>query len=895
MTHRLLCQVGTAVLFILAAGAFQSAAGMEPATEERVGRSESGRVVLPVPQTLTPHGRQIELPGMRPQAIALSPDGRLLVTSGKTNQLIVLEPATGETRQRVALPAGKLAAAVAAVSPQLLDAAAKAQLSYTGLVFSPDGRRIYLSNVEGDVKVFGVDDKQQISGLGTIALPPADAPKRKAEIPAGLAVSADGKRLYVVANLSNGLLEMDAESGRLLRRFEVGVAPYDVVLAAGNAFVSNWGGRRPTAGDLIAPAGRGMVVRVDPVRHIASEGSVTVIDLGTGSQTEIVTQLHASALALSPDGKFVVCANSGSDNLSVISTEQLRIIETIWAKPSPNELLGATPNALAFAPDGRTLYVANGTQNAVAVIDFLPGQRKSKLRGLIPVGWFPGALAMDAQRRQLCVANIKGMQPEPMPATRGPVTGLPAYNSRNFHGSLSLVPLPSNDLPALSQTVWNNLRRDRIEASLQSPRPNQPARAVPERIGEPSLIRHVVYIIKENRTYDQVLGDMGQGRGDPKLCIFGQSITPNQHKLASEFVLLDNTYCAGILSADGHNWSTSAFANEYLERSFANFPRSYPDGMGDKETDALAWSSAGFLWDRAFSQRVTVRNYGEFTGPAVRWKTDKPGKPEFLDCFAAWQGKRNDVVFESVPSIPSLNPVTPTSYVGWSMEVPDQYRADFVLRELRQYEARGEYPQLVFICLPNDHTSGTKPRCPTPAAMVADNDLAVGRLVEGYSRSRFWKDMAIFIIEDDPQDGWDHISGYRTTAYLASPYVRRGAVVSTHYSTVSLLRTMEQILGLRPMNQFDAAARPMFECFTDQPDTTPFAAVAANIALDSMNPEAHSLTNPQLRADALASSAMDFTQVDRAPEDALNRILWRAMRGPRDPYPAWAVRDDDDD
>lgn len=864
-----------------------------PAVGPMVGHHEPDGVVLPVPQTLTPLGRQVELPGMRPQTLALSPDGRLLVVSGKTNEIVVLDPGTGEPRQCVRLPVGQLGASLP-VSPQLLDAAAKAQASYAGLVFSGDGRRIYLSNVEGDIKVFQVDPQGTVSGLGSFGLPMSDAPKRKAEIPAGLALSADGRRLYVVANLSNALLELDSESGRLLRRFDVGVAPFDVRLSGGKAYVSNWGGRRPGAKDLSGPAGQGTLVRVDPVRHVACEGSVTVIDLASGRAQEIITHLHASALAVSPDGRFVVCANAGSDNLSVIATATGQVAETIWCKPKPSELLGATPNALAFAPDGRTLYVANGTQNAVAVIQFSPATRESKLLGLIPVGWFPGVIVFDAGRRQLCVANIKGLPTEPVTIPRGVLEGKSGYNSRLFQGSLSLVPVPAaEDLPRLSQTVWNNLRQRQIDQSLQPPRPGQAPRAVPERIGEPSPIRHVVYVIKENRTYDQVLGDVPQGNGDPSLCIFGREITPNQHKLVSDFVLLDNTYCASILSADGHNWSTSAFANDYLEKSFANFPRSYPDGMGEREADALAWSPAGFLWDRAFAQHVSLRNYGEFTGPTVRFRSGGRTRPDFSACYAAWQKKRDDVIFECEPVIPTLRPVSPTHYVGWYLNVPDQYRADVILRELADFEARGEFPSLVLICLPNDHTSGTKARCPTPAAMVADNDLALGRIVEGLSHSRFWRQMAILAIEDDPQDGWDHVSGYRTTAYVVSPYARRRAVVSAHHSTISILRTIEQILGLKPMNIFDAAAEPMFDCFTDTPDFAPFDALPATVPLDQMNPEPHAIADPQIRADALASQRMDFEEADRAPEDELNRILWRAMRGPAEPYPAWAVSDGD--
>ena len=516
------------------------------------------------------------------------------------------------------------------------------------------------------------------------------------------------------------------------------------------------------------------------------------------------------------------------------------------------------------------------------------------------MGWFPGAIIYDAARRQLCVANIKGhaLQPAPTQPDAAPA-GTTGFNSHLYHGSVSLVPLPApDDLPRLSQMVWDNLRHERIREALLPPRSGQPPRAIPERIGEPSLIRHVVYVIKENRTYDQVLGDMAEGDGHPDLCIFGERITPNQHKLTREFVLLDNTYCAGILSADGHQWSTSAFGTDYLEKSFAGWPRSYPDGMGADESDALAYSPAGFLWDNALRHRVSLRNYGEFMEPRVRWRDPaRQGGPDFLACYRAWKDGGSEVLFECQPCVETLRPYSPTAYVGWALEVPDQYRADFILRELREFEAKGEFPQLTLICLPNDHTSGTQRGCPTPAAMAADNDLAFGRIVEGLSRSKFWRQMAIVAIEDDPQNGWDHVSGYRTTAYVASPYARRRAVVSTQYNSISLLRTMEQILGLPPLNQFDASAEPLRECFTDTPDFTPFAALPSNIRLDQMNGDPQSLRDPQLRADALACEQMNFSQVDRAPEDALNRILWRAQRGTAVPYPEWAVHlaDDEDD
>jgi YVTN family beta-propeller protein len=873
---------------------------------ETVGHRSTNRTVLPVNQVVTPIGLQVELPGLRPQGLALSPDGKLLVTSGKTSELIVVDPVTGAIRQRVALPNDQLNEPQPGVpSANILKPDKDGQLSYTGLVFSPDGRRLFLSNVNGSIKVFTVAPDGTVRASHSIPLPAALAKRRKEEIPAGLALSADGTRLYVCGNLSNTLLELDITSGKILRRLDTGVAPYDVKLVGTKAYVSNWGGRRPQPGDLTGPAGRGTEVRVDPVRHIASEGSVSVIELapkpGTAnSAEELLTGRHASALAVSPNGRYVVCANAGSDNLSVIDTRTVKVVETVWTKAKPSDLFGASPNALAFDKHGRTLYVANGTQNAVAVIRFDPGDRESRLTGLLPVGWFPGALVFDAPRQKLHVANIKGVPTKAKPYNEANVAGAEGFNSHHYSGSLSLVPLPkSRELPKLSETVSRNLRRERIAEALLPARPGQPARAIPQRIGEPSLIKHVVYVIKENRTYDQVLGDMPAGNGDPKLCIFGERITPNQHKLAREFALLDNTYCAGILSADGHQWSTTAFATDYMEKSFAGFPRSYPDGMGEDENDALAYSPAGFIWDSAIKHGVSIRDFGEFMAPAVSWRDPKrKGSPDFLACFRTWKGEANDVVFASYPMIETIRPFSPTNYVGWEMAVPDQYRADYVINELKEFTARGTFPQLTIICLPNDHTSGTSKGTPTPAACVADNDLAFGRIVEALSHSPFWKDMAIFSIEDDPQAGWDHVSGYRTTAYVASPYTRRRTTVSTQYNTTSLLRTFGQILGMKPMNQFDASAVPMWDAFTDTPDLTPFTAVPSNIPLDEMNPDPKAITDPALRADAIASSKMNFREVDKAPEDALNRILWRAMKGSHEPYPEWAViadADDDDD
>jgi YVTN family beta-propeller protein len=867
-----------------------AAGGPAPQDKETVGAKPNGRTVLPVNQVVTPYGVQSTLPGLRPQAMALSPNGKLLALSGKTPELVILNARTGRLEQEVPLPAeAQEEQNPEIVSPQILDPDLEGQLSFTGLVFTPNGRRIFMSNVMGSIKVFNVDPDGTVGPSHTIHLPPADAPRRGEEIPSGLALSADGGRLYVCGNLSNRLLEIDPAVKKVVRTFDVGVAPFDVVLAGSKAFVSNWGGRRPRPDDLVGPAGLGTAVRVDPVRYIANDGTVSVIDLGSGRlRTEIEVHLHPSAMALSPDGRWLVVANAASDNLSVIDTSTEAVVETIWAKATPADLFGASPNALAFDRSGRTLYAANGTQNAVAVFDFSPARRKSQLKGLIPVGWFPGALAMNRQTGALYVANIKGHAVEKTPYER---TGGQGFNSHQYHGSVSIFPAPPvQDLAKLTAVVEENYRRPRIAQALLPPRAGQPARPVPERIGEPSVFKHVVYIIKENRTYDQILGDIGKANGDPSLCIFGEKVTPNQHKLVEEFVLLDNTYCSGILSADGHQWSTTAFGTDYLERSFAGWPRSYPDGMGMSEIDALAYAPSGFIWDNALKHGVSLWNFGEFTMETCGWTNPSwRGSPQWFNYWDEYLTGRGDVRIGSQPAIPSVAAFSPTDTLGWNMDVPDQWRARYIVNQIAAWEKAGRMPQLILVCLPDDHTSGTAEGSPTPEACVADNDLAFGRIVEALSHSSFWKDTVLFGIEDDPQNGWDHVSGYRTTAYCASPYTKRGAVVSTQYNTTSLLRTIEQILGLPPMNQFDATATPMFDCFTDQADLRPFASVPNIIPLDTMNPPKDNIADATLRRDAIVSGRLNFRRVDACPEDTLNRILWRAVKGPSVPYPSWAV------
>jgi YVTN family beta-propeller protein len=879
------------------------------ATMEAVGRGASG-LVTPVNQFVTPAGTQVELPGIRPNALALSPDGKLLVTAGLTNEmkLIVVDPATAKFLQRVPLPADK-AAEEKPVVEGIPSSGGKPQLSFTGLAFSPDGSRIYMANVNGDIKVFGVGKDQKVSPLFSIALPPANAPRRMNEIPAGIAVSRDGKKIYVAGNLSNRLLELEAATGNVLRTWNVGVAPFDVVLAGKKIYVSNWGGRRPAADSVTGPAGCGTLVRVDD-RSIASEGSVSVIDLSqmtvanihsTGSTvimphpiSEILTGLHACALALSPSGKYLVVANAGSDTLSVIDTRTDKIVETMCARQNPGDPFGAQPDALAFDKSGKRLFVCNGTQNAVAVFQFKPGV--SKLLGLIPAGWFPAAVAFDARDKRLCVANLKDISAKMEAAKKGLGKGS-GFNTKQYTGSLSLIPVPSkSELEKFTQTALANLRYPLLAQAKLPPREDRPAQPVPERTGEPSVFSHVIYIIKENRSYDQVLGDVAEGNGNTDLCVFGGSVTPNEHKLVRDFALLDNTYCCSAVSADGHNWTDSGIATDYVEREFAGWPRSYPSGgFGEGGEDALAYSPAGFIWNDALAHGKTVADFGEFTTDAKHWKSSWSTNVTFLDAWRDFIGGSNAIAYSCEPDIEALRPFIVTNTVGWDLKVPDVWRAAQFIKSLKQFEAADNLPNLVILWLPNDHTSATKTNFPTPAAMMADNDLAMGQVVDAVSHSKFWTNTCIFAVEDDPQDGWDHVSGFRTTAYVASAYTRRGAVIHTQYNQTSLLRTMELMLGLPPMNQMDATATPMFDCFTNQPDYTAFDAVTNQVPLDEMNPPPKKIQDPQLRKDAMASAKLPLDKADQCPEDVFNRILWRAMKGPQTPYPEWAVKAVDED
>jgi hypothetical protein len=353
---------------------------------------------------------------------------------------------------------------------------------------------------------------------------------------------------------------------------------------------------------------------------------------------------------------------------------------------------------------------------------------------------------------------------------------------------------------------------------------------------------------------------------------------------------LDNTYCSGIMSAEGHQWTDSGLANDYIQRSFSGWPRSYPGAGGDPHGyDAMAYSSAGFIWDDAREHGKTFCDFGEFTTPHHFWKATHKSQAGWLQSYRDYTSNSNAIGYYSEVGLPDMRPYVETNYLGFDLNYPDALRAAQFLRDLKQYVAAGRMPNLMVVWLPDDHTSGTRFGSPTPEAQVADNDLALGKIIEAVSHSIFWTNTCIFAVEDDPQDGWDHVSGYRTTAYVASAYTKRQTVVHTQYNQTSLLRTMELMLGIPPMCQLDATATPMFDCFTNTPDDTPFDAALNHVPLDEMNPKPKQIQDAQLRKDAMVSARLPLDKEDQCPEDLFNHILWRAAKGSHANYPAWAV------
>jgi YVTN family beta-propeller protein len=734
----------------------------------------------------------------------------------------------------------------------------KAHTSYAGIAFRPGDRELWASETgeRGSDALLIV----QLSELGAVTKVER-MPLPKHPVPVGIAFSADGKTAYVAFSRGNTLAVIDADARKVTRQVTVGIAPFGVVASRTHVFVANRGGRRPVKSDKVAPSS-GSMVATDPETGSSVSGTLTAIDASDFSTREVAVGLAPSALALSPDEKLLAVANGHSDSISLVDTGSLRAKE-LKIETWPEGTLGSQPVAATFAPDGQTIYVACGGNNAIAVVR--PAGQEWKLAGALPTGWFPSGVAVDSDGA-LRVINIKGVGNTAAP------NGV--FNSLQYEGSLSRIPAPAEAQIAAGTREVRAANSPRFESSG----------------GVANLsslgIRHVFFIIKENRTYDQVLGDIAKGNGDPKLCVYGREITPNEHALAERYVLLDNFHTGGAISFDGHQWLMQAFVSDYVERAFADSPRGYAWNM----SDALTVSPAGFFWQSA-KKPLDVRVYGEFSLPA-RWdpttqNTVDMNERDELSWGAYWkhykEGTWRGVVGER-SGVPALAKILSPTYPHNSTSIPDQIRAEEYLRELAGREKSGKMPNLSVITLDEDHTNGTSPGSATPRAMVADNDLALGRIVEGISKSRFWPESLILVVEDDAQDGWDHVDGHRTVALAIGPHIRRGLVDSNFYTHTGLVRTIQDIFEIPPRTRYASSARAMTSVFTPDADLTPYKCLPARVALDEMNPPLASLSGKPLWA-ARQSLAMNWSHPDDIRADVLNRILWWNAKGFETPYP----------
>ena len=776
----------------------------------RPGRQANGATLLPNGWRIAPAGRHIQI-GDLPLNMSRSPDGRFLVVTnnGWTRPtLTVVDTRTEQVIGRVAV-----------------------DNAWLGLAWSPDGSRLYSAGAAENTVYEFTFLNGVLKEAARIAVGP---PERRtggellnAGFIGGLAIAPDGKRLYAVHVFGQAVSLIDLETRREIKKVSLPAEPYTAILSADGRtlFVSLWGDSRVLlfAADTLAPAG------------------------------EIAVGGHPNAMLLSKDGArlFVACANTnavwGVDLASRTATEQISV--ALY----PNAPVGTTPNSLTLSPDGATMLVANADNNTVAIVN-VKDAHWSEVQGWVPVGWYPTSVMFSADGSRMFVLNGKGLTSEPNP--RGPQPGgvraEGRYIANMLQGALSIIAVPDTvTREAMTRRVLeltpykDSTRLAPANAPLASP--------IPRRVGGTSPIKHVFYVVRENRTYDQVFGDIARGNGDPSLTLFGEAVTPNAHALAREFTQFDNFYVDAEVSYDGHAFSMGAYATDVAEKlwptNYGGRGTPYLSEGGFNIRDQYGNFSApplGYLWDFAKRAGVSIRSYGE---------------------FASWRRRGGEVRAD----VPGLEGLVHPSYPPFDLGVPDQQRADIWLEEFQTFERDGKLPQLSIIRLGNDHTSGTSPGAPTPRAMVADNDLALGRIVSAITRSRYWKEAAIFVLEDDAQNGPDHVDAHRSVLLSISPFSRRRILDSTLYTTSGVLRTMELILGLPPMSQYDASATPMYAAFQAAADATPFTHLPARVPLDEKN----DWSSPGARA----SLRMNLRDADRAPELELNEILWQAVRG----------------
>ncbi len=801
-------------------------AGAKHAPRRLPGQQRGGMILLPNQWSLRPAGKQLTL-GDFPVNIGQHP---------KLPYSAILHSGYGEHEIiTVDLKRDRIVARV-----PLAD-------TFYGICFDPAGERLFVSGgVSETIHQYkfadGLLSEHRVIALGGDNA--ADA-KTDTHIPAGISCNGDGSTLFVCNAWGNTVAVVPLAEPTKLEHLplDAGSYPYTSVSSKDGArlFVSLWGEAAVKVLDL-------------KTRKFVATWSTRLKGSTVGGD-------HPTEMALSPDGALLYVACANSNTVVVLDTTTGQPLEVISSALYPAAPIGSTPNSISLSSDGKVLLVANADNNNLAVFD-VTARGKARSLGFIPTGWYPTSVRFGIADDRIYVTNGKGIVSKPNPQGPNPQGGPPKtveqYIGGLFDGTLSIIEPPSPQQMAIfSKHAYECSPLAADNAPVLAGVKRSDDNPIPAKVGDSSPIKHCIYIIKENRTYDQVLGDMKQGNGDPALCIFPERVTPNHHALAREFVLLDNFYVESEVSADGHEWSMAAYATDFVERTWPLNYRArgkskvgYP---GEGAALGIAPSAGGYIWDRCKEAGVTYRSYGEFVRNGA-----KPGDP-------------------ATTNIKNLEGHFDPLFRSYDLDYPDVKRTDRFIEELARFEKEGRMPQFIVLRLPNDHTYGTTVGKLTPTAMVADNDLAFGRLVEAVSNSKFWKETAIFVVEDDAQNGSDHVDAHRTIAYVISPYTKRKFVDSTMYSTSSMLRTMELILGLKPMSQFDAAATPMYQSFSGRPDLTPFRHRVANVDLEERNkPGAWG---------AAESAKLDFSREDAADDLLLNDIVWRSVRGADSPMP----------
>ncbi len=892
-------------IFLMAGSTVVLGQAQNPQTTDSnrtVGPQKDGSVVASDNQTLTPAGKIIELGSpVRAKALALNPNAKTnsgaVLLMGSPQPIIVFDTATGQVLQRFTPAVMKGAESISSKAG-----------SFTGITYSADGKSLFFSQDNNHVVIANVNPQTGLLTNGQsveLPEPPADGRpyyKARAINPGGIAVSADGKRAYVVLNAANtlGVVDLAASPAKLIAQIPVGNAPNSVVIHGKYAYVSNEGGRPATSQDFTNNSD-GTPIVVDRNDAFAITGTVSVVDLPAGKQVKALTVgLHPAGITISGSNLYV--ANAYSDSLSVIDLKTDAVVRTIGLSvPIAGGFFGSGPNSVAVTDDGQA-YVTLGQANAVAVIN-LQGREAHPVIGYIPTGYFPASIAYDKAQKQLVVADDKGLGAH-VPARSG---GLSGFNTHQDTGTVNLIPLPNaNQLARFSKQVFGNNHWNltvNIEVGPEYIVAHAAPVAVPRHIGEPSFIKYVFLVIKENRTYDQMLGDVPWGDGDPSLALFASAL-PNQHAFVKRFPLLDNVYAPSRQSADGHPWigmSGSFYSNDILSPDWI---RSYPGGNSN---DALTYTPKGFLWTAAEARGLSARLYGEWSNaPKIAKKQDgtnytwsdfyrtalcKEGKAPKSSCIVP------DDAIRVTSEIPSAAKIMDPHYPPFNLIIPDQYRMDYWIPEFQRLDAANQVPNLTILWLPDDHTAGTTKGQPYPINYQADNDLALGRMVEAISHSKVWAQSAIFVEEDDSQGGVDHVDGHRQPVFVISPYSvapqapGQGKAIHTTYTAENINRTIENILGMRPLTQFDLVASPMFDAFQNTPDLTPYDHLSPAIPLDqgpglaAGNTVAYSpLQKAWLRATAEVMKGK-YDKADAVDPNFLNHVTWYSATDWKRPYP----------